>query len=249
MKIILNFFGFLLFSNLLSAQTLRLHGWSIDTFPTTYASLKPFIYSDIWFFSKNRDTIYPQKVSKNNLTSIDYLKNYRLNTHKTSSIKVSKGEIFIQNRYEHGSLLLFKSSDGKKSYQISPLSGICWLLKHNNNLLCVESTGYLGTKYGKLLSLEYIKKWEVKALYNFTETLLLLYPHDDLLFAVCNNTIGYFSSTYSFTSIVKLPISIDVLGPTSMQIQDKDIFIAMAGGILKVSDFLKNPQIHWLTLK
>lgn len=163
-----------------------------------------------------------------------------------NSLKIQNGYIVSNNRGESGGDLYFVSLDKRESSLIA--FGITASGLHNYaDKIIVLNTIFSSVSSGKgeVLELYYDEKWRYRKISNLPEAPILSSFISDILVIVASNQIYLMDNKLGITKIIKLPISIASLYPTSICGTENEIFIGMRSGVMRVVNPKSASFIEW----
>jgi len=163
--------------------------------------------------------------------------------------KVNDGYIVGLNGGEFGGGLWFLSTNGKRSYEITPYIRVKDIFIYNNKLYVTRGLAHLGSSYGSIFELKKEKKWEVSKSFKLPGAPIFVLQEKNNILILTSEHLLSFDKNEKLTKILKAPFYWGMFYPSSAIIDSNNIYIAMRKGILKISEFKNNPNYEWLVKK
>lgn len=247
---------FLLSTLLVFGQDYELEDFKTDSIPTRENIWKANHSKESWIVCIKKDSI---RIKENDF---NYFKGDSLpfkqkevkkklnNQYGIRAVKkVEDGYIIGLNNGEFGGGLWFLSVDGNLSYEIIPSRRIHQIFEFNDKLYVIEGLAHLGLSNGNLLELRKEKNWQISKTYKLPGSPYFIINEKDNILILTSEHLISFNKHEKLIKVLKAPFYWGSLYPTSAITVDKDIYIAMRKGILKISEFKYNPNYEWFVKK
>lgn len=234
------------------AQAPNLTNWKIDTMPVG-------------------DLIYKANQSKNDWVFVqsggiwDIIQN-PYNKHKGDSLPFSKK--FMNKKFKHferrkfvkktsdGYLIGFTNGElsgdlyfidlkGHSVYEIQKGLTINHFFEYQSKIYAIE-----GLNFGKII--EIFKDngiWKTQSVSNLYDIPKLITDHNNEKLIVGNQYIFKFGKDLKPIEILKSPFYWGMLYPSSILIDNENLYLSMRQGVLKIKKFDTNPTHEWFTPK
>jgi len=252
-----------LFSFNTYGQNYSLSDFRIDTLPFEKASpvlnnsIEDFmIEMEEWKIEKLNDSIRIQKRDYNHFKGDSLPFSHEEVAKKLNSKfsvravkKVDDGYIIGLNHGEFGGGLWFLSTDGKSAYEIAPSKRIHQIFKFNEKLYVIEGLAHFGINYGNILELKRDVVWHISEIFKLPDAPDFIIQDKNTVLVLTSEHLMRFHENGKLVEILKAPFYWGMLFPSSAVIEDKDIYIAMRHGILKISEYASDPHYEWYTKK
>ncbi len=239
-------------------QQFELNDFTIDSLPVGDKVYKANISNQDWFIKKVNDSIKicidnfkPAKLDSTKIIASPKNKTDVAKLLREARItkKVHDGLMIGINNGEFGGALWFLSSNGKELYQVKSFINVQDIFNFNGNLYVTHGLAHLGLNYGSISKLKKEKKWKISKSFTLrAKPIIVLHEKKSLLILTTKGLVN-FDKNEKLTTILQAPFAWGMLYPSSVIIENKDIFIAMRKGILKISNFKSNPNYKWYIKK
>ena len=159
--------------------------------------------------------------------------------------KVENGIIVGLDHGEFGGGLLFVSADESEIY---------YLDKH----LKIRAFFEIGSKIysvvrrvldGKIIEIYQDDIWKYKSVAKLEKPPLVVHKNKDYYLIITRENLVKLTKHLEIEHILEAPISWNVLYPTSIYVDNNDLFIAMRKGILKIENYQLKPMFEWYVPK
>lgn len=141
--------------------------------------------------------------------------------------------------------LFFISRSGESSYKIDGFQRIEEIFDFGSKIYATSGLAHLGTNYGYILELSLDGNWGISNKVELPEEPHILIHRNNSLYIVTSQFILRVDKGMNIYKVLKSPVYWGNLYPSSAINDDKDIFIAMRKGILKIKDFETDPNYQW----
>ncbi|MCX6319592.1 MAG: hypothetical protein NTW29_20105 [Bacteroidetes bacterium] len=248
---------FLSLYQLCGAQVPDLTNWKIDTLPTGDRIYTANHSPDNWIFSKSGEKweVVKNDFKRENGDSLPFppdfiaknLKEIRGNRYVK---KTADGFLVGLNKGEFGGGLYFIKPDGLDGYEIARYLNIRTIFEYKSKYFAIEGLAHLGSERGQIL--EIFKSdtvWKYTSLTHLIEAPALITDYNNEKVIVTSQYLLKFGSEFTVSEILKSPLYWGVLYPSSILINNADIYLAMRKGVLKIKAFDTNPAYEWYTPK
>ena len=143
--------------------------------------------------------------------------------------------------------LFFIADDGISGYIIDGHLNVPYIFEYNGKYLALE--GYAQRNYeprGQILEI-YKKRnlWKSRTVIEMKDAPELIVDYKDEKVVLTCSSILKFGKDIKPKEILKTPFFMGTLAPYSLLINNSDLFIAMAGGVLKIKTFDSKPIYEW----
>lgn len=244
----------------LQAQKPDLTGWKRDSLPSNE---KAIIYNNrspnFTFLKKGNQWIVEQKVKTEKSiigdklpVSLDFLKtqipSFEIGTAYTQ--KVYNGYFISHNMGEFGGGLYFLDTTGTIAtvQKMSCCSNVNGFFGLGENLFFIDGLSHLGSDYGSLQELIREKGvWQVKIVKYLREAPIKTVATPEGVLIFTNARVYQFTFDRQLKELFKAPFYWGILYPSLVLVDEQDLYIAMRGGVLKVTDFAGRQQYTWYT--
>lgn len=235
------------------SQTPNLNNWRIETLTSEKIS-EASLSNESWIFEIVKDSVLIKQnefnTKRGDVLPFEetFLKEKIQKTASSRFVKkVHNGFLIGLNNGEFGGGLYFLSENGKDSYEIAPYIRVRQIFEHNSNIYFSTGLAHLGRNYGSISKLTFTDtKWSIGKSLNLEQSPTLVIFDNNLPYVITSEYILKLDGDIdSFTQVLKAPYYWGVLYPSSAIISNKDIFIAMRKGVLKISDFKTTPKYDW----
>lgn len=160
-------------------------------------------------------------------------------------LKVDDGYLVGMNHGEYGGGLYFIDSLGRNFYEIAGRMNIVEIFHYNNKLFAIEGLAHLGGQRGQVLELYKDNTWQWKSLTRLVEAPLMLFDYSGEKYIVTSQYILRFSRSFKVTEVLKSPFYWGILYPSAALVNEKDLYLAMRRGVLKIETFDSIPKFKW----
>ena len=238
-------------------QAPSLKNWTIDTLPTgdkiysANQSHNDWTFTDVsgkWeiiqnSYSKEKGDVFPFSaafIDKN-------LKQLKANRFVK---RTPDGYLVGLDKGEFGGGLYFVKPDGLDSYQITDYLNIRSIFEYEGRYFALEGLAHLGIQEGQII--EIIREdaiWKYKSLTRLIDAPALIADYKDGKVIVTSQYILKFGGDLKVTQILKSPFYWGMLYPSSLLIDNNDLYLAMRQGVLKITSFDSKPEYIWYTPK
>lgn len=243
--------GVLLVSLPVFSQAPDLSDWKIDTLNSQNVGIA--IHSkDNWVFVKkeNQTVIEQNQYRSHKGDSLPFRKDFiekKLNAYLSNYFvkSVKKGYLIGIDNGEFGGGLFFISRSGESSYKIDGFQRIEEIFEFGSKFYATSGLSHFVTNYGYILELSLDETWQISTKVELPEEPDILIHRNNSLFIVTSQFILRVDKGMNIYKVLKSPVYWGILYPSSAIIDDKDIFIAMRKGIMKIEDFETDPNYQW----
>ena len=244
----------LILCNLSQAQQIPdLTNWKLDAFPVgdslNTANHSPnnwvFIEKDgRWLIEQNT---YKQERGDRFPFTMDFIdKNLKELKGKRSVKKTPDGFLVGVNKGEFGGGLYFVENDGLNGYEMGKFLNIRLIFEYNARYFSLEGLSHLSVQRGQIIEIyKEDKFWKYKPLTQLIEAPALIADYNKEKIILTSQHILKFGQDFKVTEILKSPFYWGVLYPSSMIVDNNDVYIAMRKGILKIKAFDTSPEYEW----
>lgn len=160
--------------------------------------------------------------------------------------KVFNGYFLSYLNGEHGSGFYFISNDGKKAYEMELIRHAKYFFDLEDELFVACGLSHLASSRGSIYKLKFKRKWKATYVENLEADPKIVFKHLKNTYIITYEKMLRVNKGASLTTVLTFPFNIGVFYPTSSVIIDKDLYIAMRSGILKVKNYNYKPTFHWL---
>ncbi|MBB6609961.1 hypothetical protein H7F15_02835 [Pontibacter sp. Tf4] len=257
MRTILTFVLFISLAYSSKSQTIDLSAWKQDSLPTGERLYSANQSSNNWTFVKKGNKILieendfkPEKGDNLPFTQ-EFIEKHLEEIKGNRFVKSVEGGYLVGlNRGEFGGGLLFVSDDGLTTYIIGRFLRIKEIFELDSKVYAIEGLAHLGSQTGQII--EIFKGdgiWKYKTLSKLSETPALIAKKDNQPIIITSQYILRLNSNLEIEEILKSPFYWGMLYPSSIHFENKDIYLAMRKGILKIEDFETAPKYRWFVKK
>ena len=248
---------FVLIANIAESKTPDLSRWKTEPLPIEMKRLMEANHSgNNWRFSieDNRLSVIQDNSrdkSQNLLPFSDDVltKNLIQSAGKRRVKKVADGFLVGFNRGEFGGGLVFVSDDESEVYDFGEDLRIEAFFEFDSKIYATEGLSHLTFRSGQIIEIYKDDVWTYKTVINLNETPLLIEKLEDYFIILTNRNLSKLTKNLEIEQILTAPIDWSVLYPTSVYVDNKDLYIAMRKGILKIENFLTNANFSWYVPK
>lgn len=209
------------------------------------------LFSDVhWRFLKSGDKweIVPHKFDyikgDSLLIKSEYLeKNLNINPWYRSVKKIPGGYLIGVWLYDSCGLY-FISDDGIHGYKMPGFLWIKQVFEYNNKYYAID--GEMQGAFGNIL--EIYKKdnvWTYKKVAQITPPAMTVAKYKNEIVGLTPRSLFKFGKDLKPKELLKSPFFLGPLNPFSMLFNNDDLYIAMLGGVLKITAFDTNPSYEW----
>ena len=221
------------------AQAPDLTGWKRDSLPS-YAAYSP----RTWVFVKRGSEWMVEQQTKSSQSDTLVLPKpsaflqYRFsNSASRYVLRIDNGYLIGRDFGEFGGGLYFVSLDGEDTYEIDPVQRIRKIFNYHGRVLAIAGMGE-----DAILELyQENGSWRIRKLVNLLEEPRLVVPgHDDLL-VLSNQYLCRVTPDFQVLPLVRAPFHSWINRPSSMLVDNEDLYIATGAGVLCIRRFQKSP--------
>jgi len=245
--------------NLGFAQLVDLSNWKLDSLPQGERLIESNHSKDNWLFvgedgkyivvqnnyKRDTDDGFP---FQNEMSFTLEVKSQKFNSViKFGNRKVHRvddGYIVGTNNGEFRSGLFFVDNNATNRYIINFGFRIKSIYEFNSKLYAIEGLGHMGISKGSVIEIYKDSLWtyrEVLKLEDAPNLILKAGPENLIL----TSQFLYKQTADKIEKVLKSPFYWGTLYPSSMVLEDKDLYIAMRQGILKIVSFQQDPRFEW----
>lgn len=234
-----------------------LTNWKLETLPLGDILSAANQSQDDWIFIKKNDEwqIEQGNYKRNKGDAFPFtedfidknlkeIKNYRFVK------KTPDGYLVGLNNGEFGGGLYFINNDGLAGYQMGEFLRIRSIFEHNWTIFSIEGLAHLGLQKGQIIQIfKEDELWKYKTLTQLIEAPILITDYNDEKIIVTSQYILRFRQDLVVTEILKSPMNWGGLYPSSIIIDNNDLYLAMRKGVLKIKAFDTLPEYEWYVPK
>ena len=256
-KIFATIFFLALYSLSQAQQKPDLTNWKLETLPVGDLLNSANHSHDDWIFVKKDDkwlieqNTFKREKGDNFPFTADFI---------DQNLKEIKGNRYVKktpdgylvglNKGEFGGGLYFINNDGLAGYQIGKRLNIRSIFEHNWTIFSIEGLSHLGLQRGQIIQIfQEDNLWKYKTLTQLIEAPRLIADYNDEKIIVTSQYILRFRQDLVVTEILKSPMNWGGLYPSSIIIDNNDIYMAMRKGVLKIKAFDTLPEYEWYVPK
>lgn len=248
---------FLTLYNLCEAQVPDLTNWKIDTLPTGDRIYPANHSQDNWIFSKSgenwaivRNNFKREKGDSFPFTPDFIDKNLKEIKGNRFVKKTSDGYLVGLNKGEFGGGLYFIKPDGLDGYEMAGYLNIHNIFEYNSKYFAIEGLAHLGGQRGQIIEIfKADTVWKYKSLTSLIEAPALITDYNNENIIVTSQYILKFGKDLKVSEILKSPFYWGMLYPSSILIDNNDLYLAMRQGVLKIKKFDSTPEYEWFIPK
>ncbi|TKB96292.1 hypothetical protein [Pedobacter cryophilus] len=235
------------------AQTPDLTNWKLDSLPLGAKTNSANLSANDWIFTKN--------INKWEIIRNDY-KREKGNSFPFSekfiseNLKELQGNKFIKkikegflvgiNKGEFGGGLYFVKDNGLAVYQISGNLNIKGFFEFNNRIFAIEGLAHMGLNRGKIIEIfKEDKTWKCKSITDLIETPAIIADYKDEKIIVTSQYILKLDKQLNIFEVLKSPFYWGILYPSSILVDNDNLYLSMREGILKIKEFDTAPEYEW----
>lgn len=253
MKITLTTILFLTLFSFCKAQVPDLANWKVDTLPVGDRIYSANHSQSNWVFIKTDDKweIVQNTFKKEKGDSFPFTPDFI-----DKNLKEIKGNRFVKrtpdgylvglDKGEFGGGLYFIKSDGLDGYEMAGYLNIRNIFDYNNKYFAIEGLAHLGGQRGQII--EIFKKdtvWKYKSLTSLIEAPAIITDYNNEKIIVTSQYILKFGKDFKVIEILKSPFYWGMLYPSSILVDNNDLYLAMRQGVLKIKSFDHSPEYEW----
>lgn len=237
--------------NLGFAQLVDLSNWKLDSLPHGERLIEANNSKDKWMFQKDGlkysiiqneyerdlgdDFPFPNALKfQHILIPVGYGK----------VKKVDEGYIVGTNNGEFTSGLYFVNKNGSKKHILNSYFRVNDIYEFNSKIYAIQGLAHMSISEGSVIEIYKDSLWtyrEVLKLEDAPNLILKAGPENLIL----TSQFLYKQTADKIEKVLKSPFYWGTLYPSSMVLEDKDLYIAMRQGILKIVSFQQDPRFEW----
>lgn len=242
----------LLVCNLCKGQAPDLTNWKLDTLPLEDRIYKANNSDNNWFFEKSGN-IWEVKRNVNRIERGDSLpvinKRIRKLINSIKGIKffkkISSGYLMGVNNGEFGGGLYNIDLSSRKLHEIMQGLSIIDIFEFQSKIYAIE-----GIYFGDIIEIYKEEKfWKYKFVSKLIEPPRLIVDYNDEKLILTSQYILKLDKDFNVTELLKAPFYWGMLYPSSILIDGDTLYIAMREGVLKIEQFIAQPEYHWFKPK
>lgn len=119
------------------------------------------------------------------------------------------------------------------------------MYKFNSKLYAIQGLSHLGISEGSVIEIYNDSIWKYKEVLKLAEAPKLILRNGDENLILTSGRYIYIQTADNLEQVLQAPFHWGMLYPSSMFLDNKDLFIAMRKGILKIQDYNTNPIYEW----
>jgi hypothetical protein len=248
---------FLALYNLCEAQVPDLTKWKIDTLPTGDRIYPANHSQNNWIFSKSgehwvviKNNFKREKGDSFPFTPAFIDKNLKEIKGNRFVKKTADGYLVGLNKGEFGGGLYFIKPDGLDGYKMGGYLTIRNIFEYNSKYFAIEGLAHLGAQRGQIIEIfKTDTVWKYKSLTSLIEAPELITDYNNEKIIVTSQYILKFGKDLKVSEILKSPFYWGMLYPSSILINNNDLYLAMRQGVLKIKKFDSTPEYEWFIPK
>ena len=154
------------------------------------------------------------------------------------------------NKGEFGGGLYFIKPDGLDGYEMAGYLNIRNIFEYKAKYFAIEGLAHLGGQRGQII--EIFKEdtlWKYKTLSALIEAPALITDYKGEKLIVTSQYILKLGDDLKVTEVLKSPFYWGMLYPSSILVDNNNLYLAMRQGVLKIKSFDSTPEYIWYTPK
>lgn len=240
-----------------NAQAPNLTNWKIDTLPTADRIYAANHAGNHWtFVSKggNWEIVqndYSKEKGDTLSLSAEIVDKNLIDLKANRFVKrTPDGYLVGLHKGEFGGGLYFIKSDGLDGYKIADHLNIRNIFEYKARYFALEGLAHLGSQRGQIIEIfQEDNVWKYKPMSALIEAPALITDFGNEKLIVTSQYILKLGEDLKVTEVLKAPFYWGMLYPSSILVDNTDLYLAMRQGLLKIKSFDSAPEYIWHTPK